>query len=147
MKITIDNRNTDIIYVDKINNHAVKGDEVLKLINEEECSNIDVYLKIIASGYKLNDIEFAVLDFLFKTIEPISVSDVYNDLCKKLGRSVTTIVRGITSLRDKKLVYITANNIVNISKAIKVKKDNIVKAKFIVIEINPKESSKLIDLI
>ena len=61
MKIVIDNRKTDILYVDKENNHVIKDKETIKLVNARDNSNIDVYIGIIAGINRLNETESFVL--------------------------------------------------------------------------------------
>ena len=68
MDITIDKRKTDIIYVDKANNHVAYNKEVIKLINNRNSSVIDVYVNILAGFNNLNDTESKVKKYIIVLI-------------------------------------------------------------------------------
>ena len=64
MNLVIDKRKTNIIYVDKDNNHVANNNDIIKLIATNNTSAIDAYVKILAGTYNLNDTEIAVLKYL-----------------------------------------------------------------------------------
>lgn len=146
MDITIDKRKTDIIYVDKANNHVAYNKEVIKLINNCNSSVIDVYINILAGCNKLNDIESKVIKYIICNIEKNYYNYVLNAVSKNINKSTTTISRAIKSLINKKLIYINSANIIILSNAISIDKNAIDNNKFLIIELNPKVTSKEITI-
>lgn len=146
MDITIDKRKTDIIYVDKANNHVAYNKEVIKLINNCNSSIIDVYVNILAGFNNLNDTESKVIKYIICNIEKNYYNYVLNAVAKNINKSTTTISRAIKSLINKKLIYINSANKIILSNAIAIDKDTIDNSKFLIIEINPKVTSKEITI-
>lgn len=146
MDITIDKRKTDIIYVDKANNHVAYNKEVIKLINNCNSSVIDIYINILAGCNKLNDIESKVIKYIICNIEKNYYNYVLNEVAKSINKSTTTISRAIKSLINKKLIYINSANKIILSNAIAIDKDAIDNSKFLIIELNPKVTSKEITI-
>lgn len=146
MDITIDKRKTDIIYVDKANNHVAYNKEVIKLINNCNSSVIDIYINILAGCNKLNDIESKVIKYIICNIEKNYYNYVLNEVAKSINKSTTTISRAIKSLINKKLIYINSANKIILSNAIAIDKNAIDNSKFLIIELNPKVTSKEITI-
>ena len=146
MDITIDKRKTDIIYVDKANNHVAYNKEVIKLINNCNSSVIDVYINILSGFNSLNDTETKVIKYIICNIEKNYNNCVLNAVAKNINKSTTTISRAIKSLINKKLIYINSANKIVLSNAIAIDKDVIDNAKFLIIELNPKVTSKEITI-
>lgn len=146
MDITIDKRKTDIIYVDKANNHVAYNKEVIKLINNCNSSVIDVYINILAGFNNLNDTESKVIKYIICNIEKNYYNYVLNTVAKNINKSTTTISRAIKSLINKKLIYINSANKIILSNAIAIDKDDINNSKFLIIELNPKVTSKEITI-
>lgn len=146
MDITIDKRKTDIIYVDKANNHVAYNKEVIKLINNCNSSVIDVYINILAGFNNLNDTESKVIKYIMCNIEKNYYNYVLNEVAKSINKSTTTISRAIKSLINKKLIYINSANKIILSNAIAIDKDAIDNSKFLIIELNPKVTSKEITI-
>lgn len=146
MDITIDKRKTDIIYVDKANNHVAYNKEVIKLINNYNSSVIDVYVNILAGFNKLNDTESKVIKYIICNVEKNYYNYVLNTISKNINKSTTTISRAIKSLINKKLIYINSANKIILSNAIAIDKDTIDNSKFLIIELNPKVTSKEITI-
>ena len=146
MNITIDKRKTDIIYVDKANNHVAYNKEVIKLINNCNSSVIDVYINILAGFNNLNDTESKVIKYIICNIEKNYYNYVLNEVAKSINKSTTTISRAIKSLINKKLIYINSANKIILSNAIAIDKDAIDNSKFLIIEVNPKVTSKEITI-
>ena len=147
MKIVIDNRKTDILYVDKENNHVIKDKETIKLINAKDNSNIDVYIGIIAGINRLNKTESFVLKHIMINNGSVKKLNVINDITKDINKSVSTVNRAIECLNIKGLVYITNTGEIKVSNSIKVNVDDIVNAKLLAIELNPKVTSKAISIL
>lgn len=146
MDITIDKRKTDIIYVDKANNHVAYNKEVIKLINNCNSSIIDVYINILAGFNNLNDTESKVIKYIIYNVEKNYYNYVLNTVAKNINKSTTTISRAIKSLINKKLIYINSANKIILSNAIAIDKDAIDNSKFLIIELNPKVTSKEITI-
>lgn len=146
MDITIDKRKTDIIYVDKANNHVAYNKEVIKLINNCNSSAIDVYINILAGFNNLNDTESKVIKYITCNVEKNYYNYVLNAVSKNINKSTTTISRAIKSLINKKLIYINSVNKIILSNAITIDKDTIDNSKFLIIELNPKVTSKEITI-
>ena len=144
MDITIDKRKTDIIYVDKANNHVAYNKEVIKLINNCNSSVIDVYVNILAGFNNLNDTESKIIKYIICNIEKNYYNYVLNAVAKNINKS--TISRAIKSLINKKLIYINSANKIILSNAITIDKDAIDNSKFLIIELNPKVTSKEITI-
>ena len=147
MKIVIDNRKTDILYVDKENNHVIKDKETIKLVNAGNNSNIDIYIDIITGINKLNETESFVLKYVITNNGSVKRLTAINDIIKDIDKSVSTINRAIECLRIKGLVYITNAGEIKVSNSIKINIDNIVNARLLVIELNPEITSKPISII
>ena len=152
MNISIDKRKTNIIYVDKENSHIANDDEVLKLVNncnndaDSNNINIDTYVNIIAGYNNLSTIEFYVLKYLLYNSKDNSLKDVCDNISKVVNKSGITIKRAVYSLKSKGLVYINATNCVVISNTISASVSKINNAKFIVIELNTKDTSNIVSI-
>ena len=146
MDITIDKRKTDIIYVDKANNHVAYNKEVIKLINNCNSSIIDVYVNILAGFNNLNDTESKVIKYIICNVKENYYNYVLNSVSKNINKSTTTISRAIKSLINKKLIYINSANKIILSNAIAIDKDTIDNSKFLIIELNSKVTSKEITI-
>ena len=146
MDITIDKRRTDIIYVDKANNHVAYNDETIKLINNCDNTIIDIYLSVIAGVYKLNDTEVEILKYIICNSNADRYNNILNNVSKIIKKSTTTVARAINSLKDKKLIHIYSSNNVAISNDIAIPKYTANNAKFLIIELNPKVTSKEITI-
>lgn len=147
MKIVIDNRKTDILYVDKENNHLIKDKETIKLVNAGNNSNIDIYIDIITGINKLNETESFVLKYVITNNGSVKRLTAINDVAKDINKSISTVIRAIECLNIKGLVYITNAGEIKVSNSIKINIDNIVNARLLVIELNPEITSKPISII
>lgn len=146
MNIVIDKRKTNIIYVDKNNNHVANNDDILKLINTDNSSNIDVYIGIIAGANNLNGTEIAVLKYILNNNDNNLIGQVCVNVAKIINKSTATVARAITSLRNMKLIYGNDANTIKLSSSITTNIETISKTKFIVIELNPEVTSNSISI-
>ena len=147
MEIVIDNRKTDILYVDKENNHVIKDKETIKLVNAGNNSNIDIYINIIAGINKLNETESTVLKYIMSNDDSVKRFKVINDVAKDINKSISTVIRAIECLNVKGLVYVTNAGEIKVSNSINVNINDIVNARLLVIELNPEITSKPISII
>lgn len=146
MDLVIDKRKTDIIYVDKVNNHVANSNNVIKLMSINNDSNIDTYIKILAGTYALNDTEIAVLRYIITNRYNNLSGTICATVAKVINKSVTTIVRAIDSLRAKRLIYGNSSNALKVSTSIATDVDALSNAKFIVIELHPEVTSNGVSL-
>lgn len=146
MDLVIDKRKTDIIYVDKANNHVANSNDVIKLISTNNDSNVDAYIKILAGVYCLNDTEIAVLKYLIADTNNELSGIVCTNVAKLINKSTATIARAIDSLRAKRLIYGNGANAIKVSTSISTNAKVISNAKFIVIELHPEVTSNGVSL-
>ena len=147
MKIVIDNRKTDILYVDKENNHVIKDKEVIKLINAGDNVNMDIYIGIIAGINRLNETESVVLRYVIDNNGSVKRLNAVNDITKDINKSVSTVIRAIECLNVKGLVYITNAGDIKVSNSINVNADAIADARLLAIELVPGVTSKAVSIL
>lgn len=146
MNLIIDKRKTDIIYVDKANNHVANSNDVIKLISINNDSNIDAYIKIFAGVYCLNDTEVAVLRHIITNADNELSGIVCTTVAKLINKSTATVARAIDSLRAKRLIYSTDSNAIRVSTSITISAKAISNAKFIIVELHPEVTSNGVSL-
>lgn len=147
MKIVIDNRKTDILYVDKENNHVIKDNEVIKLINVGDNVNMDVYIGIITGINKLNETESIVLRYVMNNNSSSKRFKVINDVAKNINKSISTVIRAIDCLNAKGLIYNTNAGEIKVSNSIKADVSDIANAKLLAIELVPEITSKAVSIL
>ena len=147
MKIVIDNRKTDILYVDKENNHVIKDKEVIKLINAGDNVNMDIYIGIIAGINRLNETESVVLRYVIDNNGSVKRLNAINDITKDINKSVSTVNRAIECLNVKGLVYVTNAGEIKVSSSINVDADVIANARLLAIELVPGVTSKAVSIL
>lgn len=146
MNLVTDKRKTDIIYVDKANNHIANSNEIVKLMSINNDSNIDIFLKILAGTYALNDAEVAVLRYIIADKDNSLSGQVCVAVAKLINKSTATVARAIDALRAKRLIYDNGSNTLKVSASINAKVKDIANAKFIVIELHPEITSPKIEI-
>ena len=146
MKIVIDNRKTDILYVDKENNHVIKDKEVIKLINAGDNVNMDIYIGIIAGINRLNETESVVLRYVIDNAS-VKKLNAINDITKDINKSVSTVNRAIECLNNKGLIYVTNAGDIKVSNSISVNADAIANARLLAIELVPGVTSKAVSIL
>lgn len=146
MNLVTDKRKTDIIYVDKANNHIANSNEIVKLMSINNDSNIDIFLKILAGAYALNDAEVAVLRYIIADKDNSLSGQVCVAIAKLINKSTATVARAIDALRAKRLIYGNGSNTLKVSASINAKVKDIANAKFIVIELHPEVTSPKIEI-
>ena len=146
MDLITDKRKTDIIYVDKANNHVANNNEIIKLMSINNDSNIDIYLKILAGIYALNNAEIAVLRYVIADKDNSLSGQVCVAVAKVINKSTATVARAIDSLRAKRLVYGNGSNALKVSTSINAEVKVITNAKFLIIELHPEVTSPTIEI-
>lgn len=144
MKIVIDNRKTDILYVDKENNHVIKDEEIIKLVNTGTNVNMDIYIGIIAGINRLTETESIVLKYIMNNDSSVKKLKAINDVAKDINKSVSTITRAIECLNIKGLIYNTNAGDIKVSNSIKANVNDIANAKILAIELNPEVTSRTV---
>lgn len=147
MKIVIDNRKTDILYVDKENNHVIKDKEVIKLINAGDNVNMDIYIGIIAGINRLNETESFVLRYVITNNGSVKRLNAINDITKDINKSVSTVNRAIECLNVKGLIYVTNAGEIKVSNSININTDTIANARLLAIELVPEVTSKAVSIL
>ena len=146
MGLEIDNRISEAIYVDKANNHVANKDEIINLKYSNNLPNIAKYINIISAAYFLSKVESLILYNIAIRQEFILTSNNLEILASLTYRTVITVIRIIKQLEKRGFVYITDDKKVCLSAKFRVNLENISKAKFIVIEVNPDKTSPKINL-
>lgn len=146
MKIVIDKRKSNAMYVDKSNNHIANSNDIIRLTFTDNNATIDKYIDIIAGVYKLNDTEIAVLKYIANDKYSSTNGQVCVAVAKVINKSTATIARAIDSLRAKRLIYNNEANALKVSTSIAITNEALSKAKFIVIELNPEITSNCVSI-
>jgi hypothetical protein len=144
MKIVIDNRKTDILYVDKENNHVVKDEEIIKLVNTGANANMDIYIGIIAGINRLTETESIVLRYIIDNNSSVKRFKVINNVAKDINKSISTVIRAIDCLNNKGLIYVTNVGDIKVSNSINADVNDIANAKILAIELNPEVTSRAV---
>lgn len=146
MGLEVDNRISEAMYVDKANNHVANKDEIINLKYNEAIPNIAKYINIISAAYFLSKVESLILYHI--TIRQRLVLNPNNleILADLTYRTVATVTRIIKQLEERRFIYITNNKEIYLRAKFKVNLEKIFKTKFIIIEVNPNETSSKISL-
>lgn len=137
MSIKLDNRTTDILYVDKKNNHVSNNKEVIKFVTDGDSDPIDYYITIISGFYKLSIVETYILKYIISNKNDVTYNKVYENVGKVIAKCNHTLYRSINSLRNKGLVYYDGEYL-KASNKIDVDLDKLYNAKLVVVELYPK---------
>lgn len=146
MKVAIDNRKSDAMYVDKANNHIANADEIIRLMCCSYKSTVDKYIDIITGGLHLNEAEAAVLKHLINNNGTELSGEVCIAVAKEINKSTATVARAIATLRNERLIYGDGAKAVKLSASISTTIEALSKAKFFIIEVNPEVTSPKIEL-
>ena len=146
MGLEVDNRISEAMYVDKANNHVANKDEIINLKYNEAIPNIAKYINIISAAYFLSKVESLILYHI--TIRQRLVLNPNNleILADLTYRTVATVTRIIKQLEERRFIYITNIKEIYLRAKFKVNLEKISKTKFIIIEVNPNETSSKISL-
>lgn len=145
MNIELDKRKTNILYVDKKNNHLANNNEVIKFVTEDNDCTIDKYIAIISGFYKLTNTETTILKYIITNRNDTTFNNIYNNVCKELKKCEHTIYRAIMSIRNKGIIYYDGKNL-QLSKGIDINVNDFNNAKFFVIELNPNKNNITISI-
>lgn len=146
MGLEIDNRISEAMYVDKANNHVANSDEIVKLTYNDDLPIIAKYINIISTAYFLSKEESLILYHITIHQGLVLNSENLIILADLTYRTVATVTRIIKQLEKRGFIYINDNKEVYLRVKFKVNLEKISKAKFIIIEVNPNETSSKINL-
>lgn len=146
MGLEIDNRISEAMYVDRANNHVANGDEIVKLTYNDDLPIIAKYINIISAAYFLSKAESLILYHITIHQGLILNSENLIILADLTYRTIATVTRIIKHLEEREFIYITNNKEIYLRAKFKVNLEKISKAKFIIIEVNPNETSSKINL-
>lgn len=138
MRISIDNRQTDCLYVDKANLHTADNTEIIKFITKDNVTDkVDLYINFIAAINELNLTETVLLRYIFnkKNDKGITNPIVIKDVRQYYDVSYATIVRGLNVLNAKHLITYNDKGEIKINSSINIPFYNVRRAKFYVIEL------------
>lgn len=142
MNIVTDDRDKEILYVDKTNLHNANNDNVIKLINNGNIDTIDIICNIIAGDNKLNELETDMLRIIINNNGFIFNKNNIKKLSYLIGKSETTVNRVIDSLNKKRIIFHNiVDNKISLSSNLNLHKDKLNKIDFIIIEVNPNKTS------
>lgn len=139
MKITIDKRKKEMIFVDSENLQRANNSEIIKLINENNYSPLNALCNIYTGYYNLNNNESIILDYLFH-VDKVHSSQLLDIISESINKSKITVHRAIVNLKNKRLVCVSNDGFVKLSDKLLVDNTKIDKAKFIIIELNPSDN-------
>lgn len=134
MKLEVDKRKIDAIYVDKANLHSATTDAIIKLKCITDNNIASIISQIIGTGYYLNKVEVELIYYLYINNCTAYYKELLNQVSSKLGISTITVTRAFNRIRNFNIVYITSDRKVSISSKFIINKDSIDNAKFIIIE-------------
>lgn len=146
MGLEIDNRISEAMYVDRANNHVANSDEIIKLTYNDDLSIIAKYINIVSATYFLSKAESLILYHITIHQGLILNSENLIILADLTYRTVATVTRIIKHLEEREFIYITDNKEIYLRAKFKINLEKISKAKFIIIEVNPNETSSKINL-
>lgn len=146
MGLEIDNRISEAMYVDKANNHVANSDEIIKLTYNDDLSIIAKYINIVSATYFLSKAESLILYHITIHQGLVLNSENLIILADLTYRTVATVTRIIKHLEEREFIYITDNKEIYLRAKFKINLEKISKAKFIIIEVNPNETSSKINL-
>lgn len=143
MNINIDQRETDCLYVDKLNLHTANNNEIIKfIVTDNKINKVDLYLNFISAIYELSYIEKILIKYLFynKGVKHITNSIAVKDIKTNHLVSKSTILRGLASLNNKYLIAYSAEGEIRVSSKINNNYTKINNSKFYVIELDIKDN-------
>lgn len=146
MEIVIDTRKTDNHYYDKELKHIANNNDIIKFNNNDGASAFNIVIDVLASSLKLNEQERNVLYIInyYNQIKDVNtILDIYKS---NYNRSRTTFNRAIDTLEKKRVIKVDNRGLIKINKSYVINNNTSAKAKFLVVEINPKVTSKTIDI-
>lgn len=139
MKITIDKRKKEMIFVDSENLQRANNSEIIKLVNGNNYSPLNALCNIYTGYYNLNNNESIILDYLLH-VDKVHSSQLLDVVSESINKSKITVHRAVVNLKNKRLVCVSDDGFIKLSDRLVVDSEHIKKAKFIIIELNPKDN-------
>lgn len=142
MNIVTDDRDKEILYVDKTNLHTANNDNVIKLINNGNINTIDIICNIIAGDNNLTEVETDVLKIIINNNGFTFNKSNIKKIAYLISKSETTVNRAIYSLNKKRIIFHNiVDNKITLGSRLNINKEQLNKTDFIVIEVNPNKTS------
>lgn len=135
MNIAIDNRENDINVIDHTYYKYADTKEIIKMINLDASSAIDIVCDIISQSLSLNREERNVLSVILsnpKVKDKYKLRDLY---ITKYRKSKATFERAMNVLSTGRVVRCTVNNVITVNSGYNIA-DADTNKKYIVIELN-----------
>lgn len=135
MNIAIDNRENDINVIDHTYYKYADTKEIIKMINLDNASAIDIVCNIISQSLGLNKEERNVLSVILNNPNIKNKNDIRNLYITKYGKSKATFDRALNVLSTGRVVRCTVNDVITVNSGYNITDTNTNK-KYIVIELN-----------
>lgn len=135
MNVTIDNRENDINVIDHTYYKYADTKEIIKMINLDNASAIDIVCNIISQSLGLNKEERNVLSVILNNPNIKNKNDIRNLYIAKYGKSKATFDRALNVLSTGRVVRCTVNDVITVNSGYNITNANTNK-KYIVIELN-----------
>lgn len=135
MNVAIDNRENDINVIDHTYYKYADTKEIIKMINLDNASAIDIVCDIISQSLGLNKEERNVLSVILNNPNIKNKNDIRNLYITKYGKSKATFDRALNVLSTGRVVRCTVNDVIIVNSGYNITDTNTNK-KYIVIELN-----------
>lgn len=135
MNVAIDNRENDINVIDHTYYKYADTKEIIKMINLDNTSAIDIICDIISQSLGLNKEERNVLSVILNNPNIKNKNDIRNLYITKYGKSKATFDRALNVLSTGRVVRCTVNDVITVNSGYNITDTNTNK-KYIVIELN-----------
>lgn len=135
MNVAIDNRENDINVIDHTYYKYADTKEIIKMINLDNASAIDIVCDIISQSLGLNKEERNVLSVILNNPNIKNKNDIRNLYIIKYGKSKATFDRALNVLSTGRVVRCTVNDVITVNSGYNITDTNTNK-KYIVIELN-----------
>ena len=135
MNVAIDNRENDINVIDHTYYKYADTKEIIKMINLDSASAIDIVCDIISQSLSLNREERNVLSVILSNPKVKNKYELRNLYITKYGKSKATFERAMNVLSTGRVVRCTVNNVINVNSGYNIT-DTDTNKKYIVIELN-----------
>lgn len=135
MNVAIDNRENDINVIDHTYYKYADTKEIIKMINLDNASGIDIVCDIISQSLGLNKEERNVLSIILNNPNIKNKNDIRNLYITKYGKSKATFDRALNVLSTGRVVRCTVNDVITVNSSYNITDINTNK-KYIVIKLN-----------
>lgn len=140
MKLVVDNRDTDIVYADKINFQSANDVEVLKIVNISTSNKIKDIVNVLAAGTNMSK-EAINLLYVINTCPAYStIAEIFDSYVCTIRKSRSTFDRGLAELKGKGIIKVNINNQILLAADYNCRNAD-KNVKYLVIELNANDTS------